>query len=121
MLARSGGTELGPPLDQILDLLLESAISFLEKQKLVNCPCCVHTEKRGYDWIVFKRQPDSKSYRDEEEYEVNSVDDVTDDDEFFSAEAQDAILAPASEDEKTLVEQNNPDGITESSESSEKP
>ena len=46
---------------------------------------------------------------------------MTDDDEFFSAEAEDAILAPTSEDERTLVEQNNPSGTTESSESSEKP
>ena len=45
---------------------IESAIkSFLKKQKMVNCPCCVHTEKRGYDWIVFRRQQDRKLYRDE--------------------------------------------------------
>ena len=36
---------------------LDTAIQFLEKQKLANCPCKVHT-CRGYDWVVFRRQPD---------------------------------------------------------------
>ena len=39
---------------------IDSAIGFLEKQKLVNCPYVVHTEQRGYDCIVFRRQPDRK-------------------------------------------------------------
>ena len=25
---------------------------------IANCPCLVHTESRGYDWVVFRRQPD---------------------------------------------------------------
>ena len=28
---------------------LDAGISFLDKQKLVNCPCIVHTEQRGFD------------------------------------------------------------------------
>ena len=40
---------------------LTNAISFLERQKEVNCPCSIHTQKRGYDWIVFNRLPDKLS------------------------------------------------------------
>ena len=37
---------------------LETALTFLENQKLANCPCQVHTTSRGHDWVVFRRQPD---------------------------------------------------------------
>ena len=37
---------------------LQTALTFLEKQKLANCPCQVHTASRGHDWVVFRRQPD---------------------------------------------------------------
>ena len=37
---------------------LKTAITFFEKQKLANCPCQVHTNSRGHDWVVFRRQPD---------------------------------------------------------------
>ena len=40
---------------------LTNAINFLERQKEVNCPCSIHTQKRGYDWIVFNRLPDKIS------------------------------------------------------------
>ena len=40
---------------------LTNAINFLERQKEVNCPCSIHTQKRGYDWIIFNRLPDKLS------------------------------------------------------------
>ena len=40
---------------------LTNAINFLERQKEVNCPCSIHTQKRDYDWIVFNRLPDKLS------------------------------------------------------------
>ena len=40
---------------------LTNAINFLERQKEVNCPCSIHTQKQGYDWIVFNRLPDKLS------------------------------------------------------------
>ena len=61
---------------------VETAISFLEKQKLANCPCYFHTEKRGYDWIVFRRQPDRKMCEDEEEEDEVIPVDVSDDEVF---------------------------------------
>ena len=32
---------------------INQSIAFLERQKEANCPCTIHTQKRGYDWIVF--------------------------------------------------------------------
>ena len=37
---------------------LETALTFLEKQKMANCPCQIHSASRGHDWVVFRRQPD---------------------------------------------------------------
>ena len=37
---------------------VQQSIEFLERQKEANCPCTIHTQKRGYDWIVFDRMPD---------------------------------------------------------------
>ena len=73
---------------------IKSAISFLEQQKLVNCPCSVHTEERGYEWIVFRRQPDRKiGSTDEENGDTSfAAESLSDDDIFFSAEAEDAQL-----------------------------
>ena len=74
---------------------IKTAIGFLATQKLVNCPCTVHTEERGYEWIVFRRQPDRKiGSEEEDEDDVIPVDDISDDDDFFSAEAEEALLAP---------------------------
>ena len=72
-----------------------TAIGFLATQKLVNCSFTVHTEERGYEWIVFRRQPDGKIGSDgKDEDDVILVDGVSDDDDFFSAEAEETILAP---------------------------
>ena len=37
---------------------INQSIAFLERQKEANCLCTIHTQKRGYDWIVFNRLPD---------------------------------------------------------------
>ena len=72
---------------------IKTAISFLATQKLANCPCSVHTEERGYEWIVFRRQPDRKIYStDDDDEEGSTSQSISDDDVFFSAEAEDAIL-----------------------------
>ena len=72
---------------------IKTAIGFLATQKLANCPCSVHTEERGYEWIVFRRQPDRKIYStDDDDEESSTSKSISDDDVFFSAEAEDAIL-----------------------------
>ena len=37
---------------------VNQSIEFLERQKEVNCPCTIHSQKRGHEWIVFNRLPD---------------------------------------------------------------
>ena len=37
---------------------INQSIAFLERQKEANCPCTIHTQKRGFDWIVFNQLPD---------------------------------------------------------------
>ena len=73
---------------------IKAAIGFLEQQKLVNCPCSIYTEKRGYEWIVFRRQPDRKMVStDEESGEpsyTESLSDQSDDDVFYNAETENA-------------------------------
>ena len=71
---------LYPKID---DRGIKSAIDFLEQQKAVNCPCSVHTVQRGYEWIVFRRQPDRKPCEDaEDEDDVIPMDEVSDDEDF---------------------------------------
>ena len=84
---------------------IKTAIGFLATQKLVNCPCTIHTEERGYEWIVFRREPDRKigSSEDEDGEDVNPID-ISDDDVFFSAEAEEALLTPDSDEQETTPE-----------------
>ena len=42
---------------KINDKGIETSINFLAQQKMLNCPCFVHTEQTGFEWIVFRRQP----------------------------------------------------------------
>ena len=91
---------------------LETALSFLEKQKLANCPCQVHTASRGHDWVVFRRQPDRTPTlyyeQTESESEEEDQEEYNEDDDYFSVEPidndneenkedQDVIEAAASE------------------------
>ena len=84
---------------------IKTAIGFLATQKLVNCPCTVHTEERGYEWIVFRRQPDRRIGSTEDEDGDNSItDSISDDDVFFSAEAEEALLGPRADDPEPTPE-----------------
>ena len=63
---------------------IDTALIFLEKQKITNCPCQVHTESRGHHWVVFRRQPDRTPtlYYDVEQTESEDGDNEEDDDCF---------------------------------------
>ena len=64
---------------------IKAAIGVLATQKLMNCPCNIHIEERGYEWIIFRRQPDRKiGSSEEEDGDVIPVD-ISDDVDFFSA------------------------------------
>ena len=92
----------------------------------MNCPCIFHTEQRGYDWIVFSRLPDRKLGEDQkkEDDDIIPVEEISDDEGFFSAEAEEVILTPGPEDDRTQVEQENPntskEAIPDTSKSSKK-
>ena len=65
---------------------LQTAMTFLEIQKMANCPCQVHTVSRGYDWVVFRRQPDRTPTLYYEQTETESEEDEDheeDDDDYF--------------------------------------
>ena len=68
-------------------------MNFLEKQKLANCPCQVHTASRGHDWVVFRRQPDRTPTLYYEQTESESEEEIqeeyNEDDDYFSVEPVD--------------------------------
>ena len=70
---------------------VETALTFLKKQKVANCPCQVHTASRGYDWVVFRRQPDRTPtlYYEQTESVSEDEDHEEDDDDYFSVEPVD--------------------------------
>ena len=83
---------------------VQQSIEFLERQKEGNCPCTIHTQKRGYDWIFFNRIPDRSSTEenshmsdsDDSEYE-EAVDTTTD-----SQDPQKIDEGEEAEDEDTI-------------------
>ena len=77
----------------------------MEKQKIANCPCLIHTESRGYDWVVFRRHPDRTPtlYYDVEQTESEDGDNEQDDD-YFSVEPVD--IDEEEEEDQTNWEMN---------------
>ena len=63
---------------------IKTAMTFLEKQKMANCPCLVHTASRGHDWVVFRRQSERTPtlYYEQTESESDEEDQIEDDDYF---------------------------------------
>ena len=91
---------------------LETALTFLEKQKMVNCPCQVHSASRGYDWVVFRRQPDRAPTLYYEQTESESEEE---DDAYYSVEPVE-IDEEAKEDHTYDVKKQNVSGTEASSE-----
>ena len=111
---------------------IKTAIGFLEQQKLVNCPCSIHTEKRGYEWIVFRRQPDRRMVpTDEESGEsstAESLSDQSDDDVFYNAETENAppdqgadCPKPTTPDERILEQKTSLSEVSEGFQSKAQP
>ena len=76
-------------------------MTFLEKQKIANYPCQVHTESRGFDWVVFRRQPERTPtlYYDVKQTESEDGDNKQDDDHFS--------VEPVDIDEEEEKDQSN--------------
>ena len=108
---------------------IRTAIGFLATQKLVRCPCTVHTEERGYEWIVFRRQPDRKIGSTEDEDGDSSItDSISDDDVFFNAQAEEALLGPMADDpaptpesERNLKKKNSSTDVSDGHKEKAKP
>ena len=86
---------------KIIDKGIETSITFLVQQKLANCPCFVYTEQRGFGWIVFRRLPDKITCDFDDISEIE--DDVTDNEDFFSVEADDSKFAHITDDELNFL------------------
>ena len=87
---------------------LETALKFLEKQKLANCPCQVHTASRGYDWVIFRRQPDRTPTLYYEQTESESEEDeihefYDEDDDYYSIEPIDNDNGEDKEDKEDAI------------------
>ena len=95
---------------KIGDSDVKTAITLLAEQKAANCPCLVHTDQRDYEWIVFKRQPDRISYEDEDGKDETPMNKVSDDEDLSSAEAEETMPTPTS-DERSPVDQDIQDEI----------
>ena len=86
--------------------------------------CSVHTEERGYEWIIFRRQPDRKIYSsDDDNKEDSTTESTSDDDVFFSAEAEDALLdqrtdstEPSPEDKRNMEQENSSADVSDGKE-----
>ena len=81
---------------------LDTALTFLEKQKLANCPFQVHSTSRGFDWVVLRRQPDRTPTLYYEQTESESEDEIhevyNEDDDYFSIEPVDVETDENKED-----------------------
>ena len=72
---------------------------------MANCPCQVHTASRGYDWVVFRRQPDRTPTLYYEQTESESEDeDHEEDDDYFSVEPVD--IDEENKEDHTYCEKN---------------
>ena len=85
---------------------VEVALTFLKKQTMANCPCQIHTASRGYDWVVFRRQPDRTPtfYYEMTESESEDEDHDEDDDDYFSVEPVD--IDEENKEDHTYCEKN---------------
>ena len=73
---------------------INQSIEFLERQKEANCPCTIHTQKRGHEWIVFNRLPDRiPSNHDDGSHMSDSDDTVGFSETEDNAENEEAVMA----------------------------
>ena len=83
------------------------SIAFLERQKETNCPCTIHNQKRGYEWIVFNRLSDRMSNHEEENQMSESDDSVEFSDTENHTGNEDASVADTTSGHEDMEEENN--------------
>ena len=73
-----------------------------------NCPCTIHTQKRGYDWIVFNRLPDRiPSNQDDGDQMSDSGDSTGFSDTENNTENEEAKVSDTISNHETMEEVNN--------------
>ena len=87
---------------RINDKSIATSVNFLAQQKMGNCPCFVHTEQRGIEWIVFRRQTDRVNCDCDDIPDME--DDPTNDEDFFIVEADEITTAADSPQNNTSNE-----------------
>ena len=85
---------------------INQSIAFLKRQKEANCPCTIHNQKRGYEWIVFNRLPDRMSNHMEENQMSESDDSVEFSDTENHAENEDGKVADTTSGHEHMEEDN---------------
>ena len=95
---------------------INQSIAFLERQKEANCPCTIHTQKRGFDWIVFNRLPD-RITSNEDGYQVTDSGESTDTE--CKDENEEAKVSDPSSNHEGMEKVNNQKNEDASGESSE--
>ena len=86
--------------------VINQSIAFLERQKEANCPCTIHTQKRGHEWIVFNRLPDRIPYNHDDENQMPDSDDsVGFSDTESKAENEEAKVADTTSDHEDMEEE----------------
>ena len=101
--------------------VINQSIAFLERQKEANCPCTIHTQKRGHEWIVFKRLPDRIPYNHDEGNQMSDSDGsvgFSDSEDHAENAAKVADTTSRHEDMEEEDNRNNQDSIDASGASS---
>ena len=106
ILKRNSSNRLQSKFYKITNDSVETALTFLQKQKMANCPCQVHSASRGYDWVVFRRQPDRTPtlYYEQTESESEDEDHEEEDDDYYSVEPVD--MEEENNEDHTYCEKN---------------
>ena len=105
---------------------VNQSIEFLERQKEVNCPCTIHTQKRGHKWIVFNRLPDRIPFNHDDGSHMSDSDDTVGfsetEDNAKNEEARIADTTSGSQNHEDMEEEdkNNNQNCTDASGASSK-
>ena len=87
---------------------INQSIAFLERQKEASCPCTIHTQKRGHEWIVFNRLPDRIPYNQDDEHQMSDSDDsVGFSDTGDNADNEEAEAADTTSGHEDMEEEKN--------------
>ena len=90
----------------------------MERQKEANCPCTIHTQKRGFDWIVFNRLPDRIPSKDDG-YQGHDSDETTGYSDTDKDENEEARVSDPISNQEQMEKVNNQKNENASGASSE--